>query len=191
MTVMKYELVLKNEKVKTYRTIRDILALLNMLGLIYLTLVAPKDFKNLMWPVIGIFISALYFVIVVIERISKDPPDIKLARSVFLLTALAWSRTETFWWISLLLVFFWVMDIIAHRKLVVVFSTKFVRLPVIIPKKINWRELSNVILKDGMLTVDFKNNRIFQYPVTESGWEINEVEFNRFCQQQILNAVNV
>ena len=185
---MKYELTLKNEKVKTYGMIRVILAVLNLLGLIYLSITAPRDFKSLMWLLFGIFASAIYIIIVVIERLSKKPGSEIWHRAVLMISAIAWFNTESFWWISLLLVIFLALDILIHRKLIIVFATQFVRLPIFIGKKINWNQLSNVVLKDGMLTVDFKNNRLFQYPVVDSDWDINEDEFNRFCQQQILKA---
>ena len=185
---MKYELTLKNEKVKIYRTIRIILAFLNLLGLFYLSITAPKDFNSLMWPVFGIFASAVYIIIVIIERLSKKPGSDTWHRAVLIISAIAWSKTESSWWISLVLVIFLALDILAHRKFIVVFANKFVRLPIFIGQKINWNQLNNVVLKDGMLTVDFKNNRLFQYPVVDSDWDINEDEFNRFCHQQISKA---
>jgi len=185
---MKYELTLKNEKVKIYGMIRVILAVMNILGLIYFSITAPMDFKNLMWLLFGIFSSAIYIIIVVIERLSKKPGSEIWHRAVLLISAIAWFYTESSWWISLLLVIFLALDILAHRKLIIVFANQFVRLPIFIGKKINWNQLNNVVLKDGMLTVDFKNNRLFQYPVVDSDWDINEDEFNRFCHQQISKA---
>jgi len=185
---MKYELTLKNEKVKIYGIIRIILAVLNLLGLIYLSITTPKDFKNLVWLLFGILASALYIIIVVIEKLSKKPGNEMWHRAVLLISAIAWFNTKSSWWISLLLVIFIGLDILAHRKLIIVFANSFVRLPVYMGQKIDWNRLSNVVLKDGMLTVDFKNNRLFQYPVVDSDWDINEEEFNRFCYQNISKA---
>lgn len=185
---MKYELTLKNEKVKTYGIIRVILAVLNLLGLIYLSITAPKDFSYLIWLSFGILASATYIIIVVIERLSKKPGSEMWHRAVLLISAIAWFNTKSSWWISLVLLIFLGLDILAHRKLIIVFANNFVRLPVFIGQKINWNQLNNVVLKDGMLTVDFKNNRLFQYPVVDSDWDINEDEFNRFCHQNISKA---
>lgn len=56
------------------------------------------------------------------------------------------------------------------------------------PKKdIEWNTLDNVILKDSILTIDFKNNHIIQGQI-EPSQKINEVDFNRFVQDQIKNA---
>ena len=49
-----------------------------------------------------------------------------------------------------------------------------------------WTGFSNVIIKDGLLSLDFKNNKIKYIPVTE---EINENEFNSFCSRYLSRAM--
>ena len=52
-------------------------------------------------------------------------------------------------------------------------------------KHYSWDEIQNVILKDNIITIDFKNNRIFQKETeTETKPEL-EKEFNDFCRQQL------
>ena len=54
------------------------------------------------------------------------------------------------------------------------------------PKRnITWSELSNIILKDGLLTINFKNNKFIQQFVDETKTAVNEQEFNDFCSQQL------
>jgi hypothetical protein len=56
------------------------------------------------------------------------------------------------------------------------------------PKKINWTELSNVILKDGILTLDYKNNRLLQQEtddLDDDDYGGEEDEFNNWCRQQL------
>ena len=48
---------------------------------------------------------------------------------------------------------------------------------------IEWKELSNVVKKDDLLTLDFKNNKLLQVEVLKA--DGSEEEFNRFCQQQL------
>jgi hypothetical protein len=45
--------------------------------------------------------------------------------------------------------------------------------------------LNNAILKDGILTIDFKNNRVLQAEIEDRMNDVNEVEFNDFCRQQL------
>ncbi len=49
---------------------------------------------------------------------------------------------------------------------------------------VEWNQLSNVIKKNDLLTVDFKNNRLIQVQVINAD-HIDEDEFNQFCQQQL------
>ncbi len=48
-----------------------------------------------------------------------------------------------------------------------------------------WAEMDNVILKDNLLTIDFKTNKIIQVEIVETGRAVDEAEFNRFCMQQL------
>ena len=45
-----------------------------------------------------------------------------------------------------------------------------------------WTEMDNVILKDNLLTVDFKTNKIIQVEILENNRMIDETEFNFFCK---------
>ncbi len=54
------------------------------------------------------------------------------------------------------------------------------------PKKTyQWHEVSNVILKDGLLTVDLRNNKIFQKEIETDVIPMMEKEFNDFCKQYL------
>jgi hypothetical protein len=46
-------------------------------------------------------------------------------------------------------------------------------------------------MKDGVLTIDFKNNKIIQQSIDEARSSVNEKEFNEFCQKQLQASENV
>ncbi|MCW3093690.1 MAG: hypothetical protein JWP81_4759 [Ferruginibacter sp.] len=48
-----------------------------------------------------------------------------------------------------------------------------------------WHEFSNIILKDGILTLDFKNNKLLQLDIEENTPNTNEQVFNDFCKTHI------
>lgn len=48
--------------------------------------------------------------------------------------------------------------------------------------KYEWALFNQVITKDGILSLDFKNNKVLQLELSGS---VDEVEFNRFCSQKI------
>jgi hypothetical protein len=47
-----------------------------------------------------------------------------------------------------------------------------------------WMELDQVILKDGLLTIDFKTNQLLQHPVGQDA-AIDELAFNTFCRENL------
>jgi hypothetical protein len=56
------------------------------------------------------------------------------------------------------------------------------------PKKhFAWNKISNVVLKDGMLTIDYKNNKLLQKEVEEDVLPKIEKDFNEFCRLHISN----
>lgn len=44
-----------------------------------------------------------------------------------------------------------------------------------------WIEFNNIILKDNLLTLDFKNNKLLQLSINESESSVDEYSFNTFC----------
>ncbi len=44
-----------------------------------------------------------------------------------------------------------------------------------------WNEFNNIILKDNLLTLDFKNNKLLQLTILENETSIDEGSFNHFC----------
>lgn len=54
------------------------------------------------------------------------------------------------------------------------------------PKKhFQWRQLQNVLLKDGMLTIDFHNNKLIQKEIETPVSAGTEQEFNGFCRERL------
>lgn len=56
-------------------------------------------------------------------------------------------------------------------------------------KRFSWNEISNVILKDGLLTIDLRNNQLIQKQVDAVVNPETEAEFNEFCREN-LSAIN-
>jgi hypothetical protein len=48
-----------------------------------------------------------------------------------------------------------------------------------------WTEMDNVILKDNILTIDFKTNKIIQVEIVEQSRAVDETGFNLFCTEQM------
>ena len=48
-----------------------------------------------------------------------------------------------------------------------------------------WADFNNIVLKDGLLTLDFKSNKVLQLIVNEEESGPNKIEFNDYCRQNI------
>jgi hypothetical protein len=73
---------------------------------------------------------------------------------------------------------------IEHGELIVV-SESNVILPGLTGHRIvEWDQLTNVIKRDDLLTLDFKNNKLMQVQIINSN-DVPENEFNQFCRQQL------
>lgn len=181
---MRYSFILKNEKTKKYRLISQLLVLFNLLGFVFLLITHETKIAKNFILLFAILITAVYTFFTVMEWISRKPLPDFWHRSIFGVCALVWMK-EGFWWLSIILLFFILLDVVAHKKLVVHVTDKTIVVPYVLQKEVGWNEVNNVILKDGLLTIDFKSNKLFQQLVLNSEEDINEKEFNEFCNQQL------
>ena len=81
---------------------------------------------------------------------------------------------------------FLILDTIARRQLIVHVNAEKISYPSWPKKEIEWIELSNVVLKDRLLTIDLKSNKLFQHEIINN--DTDETEFNNFCKEQLNKA---
>lgn len=55
-------------------------------------------------------------------------------------------------------------------------------------KSFQWNELENMLLKDNIITIDFKNNKIYQKETEADVSALLEKEFNAFCSRKLSEA---
>ncbi len=55
-------------------------------------------------------------------------------------------------------------------------------------KEYEWKDINNVLLKEGMLTVDYKNNKLFQQEIESDISPALEHEFNHYCRLKLAAA---
>lgn len=88
-------------------------------------------------------------------------------------------------WFFILFVLFVLFDHQARHPLEIGVSDEQVVINTFFRKKYRWNDFSNVILKDNLLTLDFKNNKVWQREIEPYISNVNEKEFNVFCSEQI------
>ena len=139
------------------------------------------------WIIISIVILSIYVFFTIVEITAGKPSSNLWHRTVLVVCAMTWMR-DAIWWPFIPNLAFILLDYLAQRKLVVKITDKKITLPTIPMKSLLWADLTNLVLKDGLLTIDRKDNRLFQQEVFTSDWDINEEEFNRYCFKKINNA---
>lgn len=93
-----------------------------------------------------------------------------------------------FSWIGLLFIALARIESEALRPMEIGFAEDHIRIGGWLPKRIPWIALSNVVLKDGLITLDYKDNRLFQREtddLDDEEYDGTEDEFNVFCRRQL------
>jgi hypothetical protein len=99
-----------------------------------------------------------------------------------------WLGMPWFQWMIIPFVFFALLEAQAKYPLEIGFHAGGVVLNSLFKKKIPWSSLQSVILKDGLLTLDFRNNTLIQKEVLDDDEpDADEDEFNDYCRSKIVN----
>ena len=175
----KFEIVLKNEKAKTYTVISWLIIALNFISFLYMGISGSAEEINHPFFAAGILLCIFLFQLIV-KR--KDESEINKFSLSFSEIIIAWIIMQ-FYWIAALNFFLFIFQDISRRRLIVLFFDDRIIYPSFPKRTIQWQELNQVILKDGILTIDMKNDKVFQNEIIS---DINEAELNEFCSSHIL-----
>jgi hypothetical protein len=107
-----------------------------------------------------------------------------------LAAAIAWIGLTTAPWMGLFFFLLAFLEYQTKRPLEIGFHHDRVVINTLIKQRFDWSAFNNVILKDGLLTLDFKNNRLIQKEVADDEDEddADEEEFNAFCRLHLLRS---
>ncbi len=177
--MQQFVITLKNEKLRSYHRISFIIILIHGLIFLYLSLFSSDKTINIVSVSILVLLIALYWIKYSLGK--KWKTDLHL---FFLVLAIGWIGVYQYW-LAFIPVVFDILYMIAIRKLVAVFSQEDIRYPSFPSRKITWDKLNNVMVKDGLLTIDFKRDKMIQQTVDETLTVLNEKEFNEFCRDQL------
>jgi hypothetical protein len=79
-----------------------------------------------------------------------------------------------------------IVTMVKGKRTTVLFSDEGIHLTRVFKTAVFlWAEMDNVILKDNLLTIDFKTNKILQLEITEQNRAVDERAFNQFCNEQM------
>ena len=105
----------------------------------------------------------------------------------YLISALLWIKMPYMEWLFVAFILLAILERQVKFPLEIGFSESQIVFNTLFKKKYHWSELTNVVLKDGLLTIDFENNHLIQREVEdeEDEEEVSEAEFNDFCRTQL------
>ncbi|MEO8721312.1 MAG: hypothetical protein ABI297_05295 [Ginsengibacter sp.] len=176
--MQKFEIILKNDKIKSYRTIAFIILLLNLTVFIFMLFSDEYRFEAASAILlVGMYISMRLYLT------KKYNQGNYLDQIILFILAGCWFGFHNY----LLFVTLVILGILYHlalQKLQIVFTSEKISKLNFPLKEFEWSVFNNVVLKDNVLTLDFKNNKLIQIEI-EKPQNINEQEFNSFVQSQL------
>ena len=155
------------------------LLLINSLLILFFALHNPSNYKIL-------FVNTAIIFLIVFYNLFSKRATIATYRLGYFLVAIAWIKLDYYWLAILFSILFFLGEILTKDTTVFINKTD-ISFKNLYPKKYNWQSIKNIILKDGLLTIDFKNNKIFQSETAEKISLTEENEFNDFCKKNLVD----
>lgn len=107
---------------------------------------------------------------------------------LLLLTAAAlilFIATHSIAFAVILLAYGWLVKFLNNKPVIIVTNESIIIHKLFASPAYQWREFSNVVLKDHLLTLDFKNNKLLQVNIDETQAPVDEGAFNEYCKKFI------
>lgn len=176
---MEYEVVFKNDRIRTYRLLTMFIVAMNTLYFLFLLI----DRSTRQFAEVAIGTLAVYVIYTLIKT-RKKHVAFYFDEWVFFALMLLWVDNYVF---AILNLVFMLQYTVATQPASYKFAEE-IKQKNFPWKKYQWSDFSNIVLKDSILTMDLKNNRVIQGEITT---EINEKEFNKALQKAgSYNSVN-
>jgi hypothetical protein len=111
-------------------------------------------------------------------------------RYLLLLAALGWLAMPFLPWLGVFFLLLSFLEYQTKRPLEIGFDQDRVVINSLIRQRHDWSVFNNIVLKDGLLTLDFKSNRLMQKEVADDEEEddADEEEFNAYCRGRLTAA---
>ena len=176
--LFQYILIMKKEKPENINYISFLLCFISWIFFLYYTY-AYGSFSSVLFWVNWLIPVVLVWTIRVKRKFNKA---ITYKHPLFV-TGCLWLLVPGMRWIAILFILFIFFYHQSRHPMDIVVSDEKIVINTFFRKRYQWHASSNVVLKDGLLTLDFKNNRMLQREIIRH--DVNESEFNDFCLEQL------
>ena len=194
--VYQYVVTLKNDRGKAINTISLLLSILS--AAIFLRLQIKAGTSFILYGVsVGLIVLGLVWVY--FQR-RNHRPYIAYSR-ILLVVSVTWLASagrillsgHTTWltipaevWIGIAILLLALLERPAKLPLEIGFTDHQIVFNSLIKRKYQWQDFNNILLKDGLLTLDFKNNKLFQkHTLDDDEDDATEDEFNAYCRLRL------
>lgn len=178
-----YSIKIPNDKAKTYKIVTYVTGLMNLFFFGYLMVFMVENGKQPLF-LIGFFLSVTSLLFYFLQKKGKRLGGFRI-EIYFIVCGLIWCMAGRYG-LGLLLELFAIMGFVNNKELRIDFSRNGIRYPSFPVKKIEWKEVDFVILKDEILTIELKKNQLFQFTLeSEVASKIDADAFNAFCVSQV------
>lgn len=181
-----YVVVLKNHNKKSIEMTGWLLSFLAIIIFLVNIYESPTD-----W---GIFSSLFVLIGLISSNFVDKRKNKKISFTTILLCAgiglKIFTATE---YVGSLLILAGIFEKYLSKNKEIGFSETGIVISGLFPKKYNWSALSNVIIKDDLLTIDFKNNKVLQHYTDDEEddeYEVESDEFNAYCREMLKVTTN-
>lgn len=175
--MQEFEIVLKNDKLKLYRNIAKIFLLLNFTVFVLLLFYEPYRYTS-----VAFLIAFVLYLLLRQYLFRKRSITHVLDEFVFFIPAAGWLGMHSYL-IGIGCMLMGILYKLSLQEIRFVFGQENIVKMNFPQKKFEWSLLNNVVLKDNILTLDFKSNRLLQAEIEKNG--ISETDFNTFAGLQI------
>lgn len=178
--MIQYKIEIPDEKQKTYKIFTFIMLTLNFLGFGYVFL---RTFGLAsLFAIAGLVLTTPAWLYYIINKKHFKTP---ILETTFIASSILWLYFGNIW-MGILLMLFSIIGLFTNKKPSITFLQNEIIFPSFPQKKYSWKEIEQVIWKDDILTLDLKNNNLFQFKIENDfaqKFPINE--FNEFCLEMI------
>ncbi len=182
--VYDYVVTLKN----TSRKYIDVFSLL-LLGISVLLFLREQYFSdNIKIPFLFGGVAIAVIAVWNFSRHKKTGATVYYSSALFI-AAIGWVTMPYLGWLFIPFALLGLFERQAKMPLEVGFTQTEIAINTLIRRRYKWTDFSNIILKDDLLTLDFKNNRLLQRETVDEEGDAEEDEFNLYCQRNLSSGV--
>ena len=182
-----YVVTLKRDNEKYIDIISICLCSLSMLTFIFEQL-RTRHFNFLLTFAAIVIISGI---IVNFILLKKEGRQVRY-RNWLLIAGITWIGMPYLQFFSIFFLLLAFLEYQAKYPLEIGFSNDLIVMNTLFKKKFQWSDFNNIILKDGLLTLDFKNNKLFQKEALDDDEpDADEDEFNEYCREQLARNLEI